>query len=239
MGFGVYSCMSGAKSRATELEILANNIANVQTVGYKEMGIAFNSLVNQNVNAHSDEFPSTKLQSLDKIDFHDGSIMKTDNPLDVALQGDGFFEVQTKDGLRYTRNGHFSIDKTGRLITQNGDSVMGTNGAITVPQDTPLNISNTGNLSAGEEDLGVLKVVTFDEKNKLKLAGNNFYSADGLTPKPSESFTTAQGFLESSNVNLVRNLTRIVEVSRSYETCQKSMSRQFEVTQQLNAIAKS
>jgi flagellar basal-body rod protein FlgF len=239
MGFGIYSCMNGAKSKAQELEILANNIANVQTVGYKEMGMAFHSTLDKEIKTGNDEVPNVAFDSKDRINFTDGSIYKTDNPLDLALQGDGFFEVQTKDGVRYTRNGHFSIDKDSRLITQNGDVVLSSNGPVTLPTGKTIAISNSGEITAGTDQIGKLKVVTFDDKSKLTLQGMNFYKAEeGVPSKDSSSFTVAQGFLEGANVSLIRNLTRIVEVSRAYETCQKSMTQQFEITQTLNQIAR-
>lgn len=239
MGFGIYSSIAGANVREIELEVLANNIANIQTTGYKEMQVSFTSELDKNMESdENQELQTFVREGKSHVNFAPGSIFATGNPLDVAIQGEGFFEIQTAAGLRYTRNGNFTINQEGTVTTQGGDIVLAQEGQINVPANKQVAISPSGEITVDGEILARLKVVDFADRGKLKKEGANHYVADGLETKAVQEFSIAQGHLENSNVDLIRNLTRIIEVSRAYESHQKSMTKQIESSQQLSQIAK-
>lgn len=238
MGFGVFSTISGAKANELEMDIISNNMANMQTTGYKEQTLVFNSQLNKELNQGEDVGGTGHTQGKTFLNQMQGSVYKTDSPLDVAIQGEGYFAVQTPDGERYTRNGNFTLNKEGVLVTQTGSPVLSSNGQITLPVGSQITINSKGQVFANGDDVGQLKITAFENAKEMTLEGNNYLSAKGLQEKSNKNFMVAQGHLESSNVNMVRNLTRIIEVSRSYESHQKSLGKQMELSKQLTQIAK-
>lgn len=241
MGFGINSSIAGATNREIELEVLANNIANVQTTGYKETRISFGSELNKEEET-ADNLVQKAAQYGKKVqqayNWDKGSIYRTENPLDIAIQSDGFFVVDTEAGERFTRGGTFSLSSEGMIVTQQGFPVMGDSGPIQIGSgETPV-ISKDGSVLVNGQSVGKLKIVDFEDRNKLKLEGQNLFSAVGTDTKELSNVVVAQGYLENSNVNMVRNLTRIIEVSRAYESHQKSMQKQFAASQILNQISK-
>jgi flagellar basal-body rod protein FlgF len=239
MGFGIYSSIAGANAREIELEVLSNNVANIQTTGFKEMQVSFTSEVDKNLAL--DEMQQAQVlvrEGSSHINYAQGSIYQTGNPLDIAIQGEGFFEVQTPQGTRYTRNGNFTLNQEGEVITPQGHPLITEDGPLTLPPNAQVSFSPEGDISVNSERIGRLKVVIPDMK-ALKLEGSNYYSiAEGQIATPSKNFRIAQSHLESSNVDIIRNLTRIIEVSRAYESHQKSITKQMDSSQQLNQIAK-
>ncbi|MBF0104829.1 MAG: flagellar basal-body rod protein FlgF [Deltaproteobacteria bacterium] len=238
MGFGIVAALSGAKARELELEVLSNNISNIQTTGYKEMSVSFSSELNKHQPENKDL--ATAQASLRNgetyIDFRQGAAFQTNNPTDVALQGDGFFALQTPEGIRYTRDGNFSLDASGKLINARGDTVLSDSGPITIPSGTIINIGTDGQITADQEVVGKLQVVDFMDRQKMKPLGNNYMSADGLTATETVNIKVLQGHLENSNVNLVENLTRIIQVSRAYESIQKTIKQQINSSKMLNKL---
>lgn len=241
MGFGIYSSVAGANAREIELEVLANNIANMQTTGFKEMEVSFTSEVDKNLNLDDLEKAQALVrQGKSHVNHAQGSVYATGNPLDLAVQGDGYFAVETPNGVRYTRDGNFTVSAEGTLTTQNGFPVLSGSGPLAIPADKTVSVGPQGEVSAAGEDLGKIAIYKISEQNRdaLRPEGGNLYSLGGAEALPADNYRIAQGHLESSNVNLIRNLTRIIEVSRAYEAHQKSMSKQMESAQQLNQIAK-
>lgn len=242
MGFGIYSSVAGANARELELEVLANNVANIQTTGFKEMEVAFTSELDKN-KPHDDFEKARALvrEGKSHINYAQGSIYETGNPLDLAIQGDGFFAVQTPDGMRYTRNGCFTVSNEGILTTQNGLPVLTNSGPITIPAgQNNLSIGPSGEVSTGSDDVGKIAIykIAQGDREKLRPEGGGLFVLENAEAQPADNYRIAQAHLENSNVDLIRNLTRIIEVSRAYEAHQKSMSKQLESTQQLNQIAK-
>lgn len=239
MGFGIYSSIAGANAREIELEVIANNMANAQTTGFKEMNISFTSEVDKNRNESEEQKQQSLVrEGLSHINYAQGSVYETGNPLDMAIQGEGFFEIQTPVGLRYTRNGNFSLTEDGAVVTGNGDAVMGTQGPLRIPAGGTIAISQAGDISIDGDNLGKIKVVDFTDRSKLKAEGNTYYSAEGSDFTTNNRFQVAQSHLESSNVDIIHNLTRMIEVSRAYEAQQKTLTKQIQASQQLNQVAK-
>ncbi|HEY4204154.1 MAG TPA: flagellar basal-body rod protein FlgF [Xanthobacteraceae bacterium] len=211
-----------------QLDVVANNVANVNTNGFK----ADNSLFQEYLMpvAREDNFVGgdRRLSYVqDRATFHDfsrGPTEQTKNPLDVAIDGNAFLVVQTPGGDRYTRDGGLQINPKGQLVTASGNPVMGANGPITFQQtDHDITISADGTVTvlegvnnAADAIRGKLRLVSFTQAQKLLKEGSNLYSAEGMAPQPDVNATVKQGFIEKSNVNSVAEMSRMIEVTRAY-----------------------
>ncbi|OVE80549.1 flagellar basal-body rod protein FlgF [bacterium K02(2017)] len=239
MGFGITTAISSLNAKEIELQTISNNIANIQTNGFKEVGVSFEATLDKNVsNPEISDFSHAVVkQNTSYLNFSQGSVARTDNPLDMAIQGDGFFEVQTNEGIRYTRDGSFSLNNEGTLINARGDTILTDNGPINIPQGTVIHVGKNGEISANDEIIGKLKITDFTDKWKMQPIGKNYYSAEGLTPNENLDTAVLQGHIEGSNVNLVNNITKMIQVSRAYESLQKSIKQQVSASKLLNRLA--
>ncbi len=212
-----------------EVEIVANNVANINTTGYKADGAVFQEYLMPG--ARHDNFRGSDRRMSyvhDRAtyrDFSPGPTVRTGNPLDVSIEGDGFFVVQTPRGERYTRNGALQLNSTGQLVTLEGHPVLGDGGPIQFQNnDRDLAINGDGSITAREganskidSARGKLRVVRFENTAQLKKEGASLFSApDGVTPEPPKRARVLQGTLEGSNVNAVAEMARMIEVSRTY-----------------------
>ncbi|HEX3405743.1 MAG TPA: flagellar hook-basal body complex protein, partial [Caulobacteraceae bacterium] len=159
-------------------------------------------------------------------DYTQGPLTQTGSPLDVAIDGKGFFQVTTSAGPRYTRDGRFKLDPTGRLVTQDGDAVQGDGGDIVLdPKKGRVTIADNGEISQSGQIVGKLTAVTFDSLAALSKDGANLYRNDSnLTPQPSTSAELKQGMLEGSNVQPVTQITRLIEINRAYDAVARMMA---------------
>jgi flagellar basal-body rod protein FlgF len=212
-----------------QLGVVANNIANVNTTGYKSDTAIFEEYLRSP--AHMDNFTGRDRRLSYVIDratahnFGQGPVERTGNPLDVALDGKAFFVVQVNGDERYTRNGAFQINSQGQLVTNDGHQVMGTNGPITFQRgDQDISIARDGTITAREGNntnidsvRGKLRLVTFDQPQRLQKQGANLFSApNGVVPQAAINAGVHQGSIEKSNVNGVMEMTRMIEVTRAY-----------------------
>jgi len=221
-----------------ELDIAANNLANVDTVGFK-----FETMIDNAdpavTPAPGANAPATTITYVAGAgvarDFTEGSLIQTGAMLDVAIEGRGFFQINTANGPRYTRDGRFRTDPSGRLVTQDGDSVDGGGGDIVLdPKKGRATISPNGVISQQGEVVGHLQVVNFDSLAALSKDGNNNYRNDSnLTPTASTTAQVRQGMLETSNVEPIRQITRLIEINRAYD----AISNMMNTTAQLSASA--
>jgi flagellar basal-body rod protein FlgF len=219
------SVMALARQMASqqEMDAIANNVANLNTDAYKAERVTFNSyLVRPSRGASTAAVIFPKLAALHR-EPQEGSIVTTDNPLDVAIRGNGYFVVDTPSGQRFTRDGHFSIDNQGRLVNAGGLPILNdTDKPIIVPQDAgKITIARDGTVSAGEQQLGQIHIVAFDDVQALRSVGSGLFAADNLTPNPVTSPDLVQGSLETSNIQPVFEMTRMMETARAYEQAQK------------------
>jgi flagellar basal-body rod protein FlgF len=210
-----------------ELDIVANNLANADTAGFK-----FESLMASD-DAVTTPTPGAATTPVDFVaaagvarDYTQGPLTQTGAPLDVAIDGKGFFQISTAAGPRYTRDGRFRLDATGRLVTQDGDPVEGDGGDIVLdPKKGQVAIAANGDISQAGQNVGKLSVVTFDSLAALSKDGNNLYRNDSnLTAQPSTSASLKQGMLEGSNVQPVTQITRLIEVNRAYDAIASMMA---------------
>jgi flagellar basal-body rod protein FlgF/flagellar basal-body rod protein FlgG len=211
-----------------QLDVVANNVANVNTSGYKADRSLFQEYLASS--AHEDNFasPDRRVSFVqDRATFHDfspGATQETKNPLDVAIDGAGFLVVQTPAGERYTRDGGLQINNQGQLVNASGYQVLGNSGPIVFqPTDKSINIASDGNVTvqegAGRTDSvrGKLRMVSFAQAQQLLKEGSNLYSAGtGTAAAPDPASRLRQGFIEKSNVNSVTEMSRMIEITRTY-----------------------
>jgi flagellar basal-body rod protein FlgF len=210
-----------------QLDVIANNVANVNTTGFKADRSVFQEFLMPT--AHEDNFVGNdrRLSYVqDRATFHDfsqGGAERTGNPLDVAVEGSGFLVVQTPGGERYTRDGNLQLNNQGQLVTAAGNPVLGGSGPIVLQStDHDINITEDGTITvvegSGRTDSvrGKLRLVSFPEAQKILKEGSNLYAAGEGSPQADTKSTLRQGFIEKSNVNGVVEMSRMVEVTRAY-----------------------
>ena len=216
-----------------EMDIVANNIANADTPGFK-----VEALMSRGEHKAPPHMPASSGMSYAKAagvarNFGQGSLHSTDAPLDIAIEGQGFFKITTGDGDRFTRDGHFRTDGTGRLTTQAGDPVADEGGGeITLdPEKGQVSIADDGVVSQGGQQVGKVGVFAFEDLAALDKVGNNFFeNTSNLAPKPAEQIKVRQGMLEASNVKPIEEITRMIEVSRAYEQMSRMIDTQGDLS---------
>jgi flagellar basal-body rod protein FlgG len=230
----IYKAASGALLMQQRLDILSNNLANVSTSGYKADRPEFRIPDTQSTQASDTAQPGLSPYSPPMsyhIDFSSGPFSQTRNPLDVAIQGDGFFEIQTDNGTQYTRKGNFSINDDGLLSTADGWPVMGQGGEITI-ESGRIDINTDGEVYVNGELADTLKIADFDKPYALTKTGDNQFvpADDTVAVKEGDNYTISQGFLEASNVNAIRTMTEVIETMRVFETYQKVINASDDAT---------
>jgi flagellar basal-body rod protein FlgF/flagellar basal-body rod protein FlgG len=227
MDSGYYAACTALVSRTEALDTIANNLANASTVGYRAQHNVFSSVLQDASNSSqsplSQAMNSFGVLSGTTLDQSQGALQKTDNNLDVAIEGSGYFVVQTPNGPMYTRNGGFQVSAKGQLITGASDPVMGSNGTITLPPGE-VSISSDGTISSKGAVAGKLKLVQFAPGTTLTSSGETYYSAPPKTEIPATNSTVKQGMLESSNVNPVTSMVELITAQRSAEMMQRALS---------------
>jgi flagellar basal-body rod protein FlgF len=225
-----------------ELEVVANNIANINTTGFKADGAVFSEFLTSDARAEQFFPPDQRLSFVqDYMTWHDmshGTVQQTGNPLDIAIDGDGMLVVQTAGGERYTRNGSLQINGTGELVTNTGDRVMGDSGPIVLAStDRDIVITKDGTIRVREGQSlnsdsarGRLRIVTFaDPQRLLKDGSSNFRAPEGLLPQPAVNANVKQGSIEKSNVRSVLEMTRMIQLTRAYTEVATVIQQQNEL----------
>jgi flagellar basal-body rod protein FlgF len=229
----MYVALSRQMTLRRELDIVANNIANADTTGFKVEGTMVRT--DPSTGAKMIDGPASLKFVIDDgvtRDFTQGALRQTGGPLDLAIEGQGFFKVQTPAGERYTRDGRFTLSPDGKVTTQAGDPVVGESGEITVnPQLGPLSIAADGTVSQAGQRIGTISVFAFDDMSGLSKTGDNLFSnTSNLPPQTSTAAQVRQGMLESSNVNSILQVTRLIEISRAYESMARTIENSAELS---------
>lgn len=235
---GLYTAYTGMLNQQKKMDTLSNNLANADTTGYKKEGVTAKTFENQlaiKVKDGSNAYIDQQIGKLNlgvKIgenytDYSQGSYRYTGNTYDLALGGDGFFNISFmnkagEQSVKYTRDGNFTIDNEGALRTQDGDYVLGESGEIYIPTNAvDVSINKLGEIYADGEYIDTIKITDFEDYNYLKKYGENMYDAvDGATEKEPTA-TIDQGYLEQSNINVVTEMVNMISLSRTYEANQK------------------
>jgi len=228
---GIYTAYSGMKARSDALDIAANNLANINTTGFKA-DRAFGGFLKESLaDSGSPEgiglAVNRSARTFRDIDFSDGAALPTGRNLDVALRGDGFLTVETPRGVRYTRNGNLYQDADGALRTADGNAVLGASGSPIKLGQGEASINDTGAVYLDGEEVDRLKVVTFDDLSKVEKEGEAlFVNTGGEEPKTKSGAVVRAGYLEQANVNAVRSVIEMVGILRQFEAIQKSLNQE-------------
>ncbi len=220
-----------------QMEVVANNMANLNTSGFKAERLLFEEYKMPVARDRDFEFPDQPLSfTNDWATVHDlspGPLLPTGNPLDVALEGKGFLVVQTPDGERFTKAGSLAIGPDGTLMDPTGNPILGTAGPIEFePEETDISISADGMVSSSDGTKGQLRIVEFADPQNVERYGDNLWM--GGTPVPAVSTTVVQGSIEKSNISGVSEMSDMIRVQRAYESIGALIQRQDD--QQRNAI---
>ena len=231
-----------------ELDMIANNIANVDTTGFKADKTIFSDFLaprasDQNFNGRDRQVNFVEDRAT-YIDMAPGSVQQTGNPLDVTIDGNAYFVVQTQRGQRYTRNGAFQVNGAGQLVTTTGDRVLGTGGPITFQNtDHDINISQSGIITVREGNStvdaprGTLQLASFANPQVLQKDGaSTFMAPPGVnSTTPSPNTRVVQGAIEKSNVNGIAEMARMIEITRSYTDIANILTQEGDLRK--NALA--
>lgn len=265
MDSGLYAAVNGALRTEMKLDVLTNNLANVNTTGFKEGNITFDSYMtspgpeqfpipsdsfmglkgpgdipfpfsNPATNALSVTYPAAPSTTTDTTQ---GGLVPTGNPLDVALNGDGFFVVDTPEGRRYTRDGSFEVNTLGELVNKDGYNVLGAGGSKMIIGSASVSIGEDGVVSNAEGALGRIERVGLPAE-VLKRVGQNLYTApqDQEIPLEPGRGGMQQGFLEASNANAIRGMTQMIEANRAFESYMKMIQALDGLDGQANQIGR-
>ena len=224
-----------------EFNIIAHNLANVNTVGYKRRCNTFSqSLADKGAGTETDAGDLATLKTT--FDFSQGGLTGTGRSLDFALCGEGFFAIETPEGPLYTRNGMFRLDKNGQIVDSAGRTVAGESGPISMPPGvvaSQVSVSSDGSINAAGALIGKFSLVNFnDDEGELVPAGlNSFQASEEMEPEATKNLIVKQGFQENSNVQMVEELVDMIMVSRLYESNMKFLSVGKDASKSLMSVA--
>lgn len=228
MNSGMYAALSGNIAAQQRLDTLSNNLANVNTLGFKKDTLSFESVLADANNSTAPNAAAAAGPVMAGVtygtDFSAGPMKQTGNTFDLALDGDGFFVVNTPQGRAYTRRGNFQLDSSGQLITADGYEVVGSGGPIRIAGSN-VNIDGKGGVFVDGTQVGSLAVVDFPKPYQLRKASSSLFvpASPGVAEQPAAKTEVRQGTLEGSNVNPIQEMTNLIETSRYYESCIKAI----------------
>lgn len=223
----------GMNNDMQRLNSISQNLTNALTPGYKRevpLSTAFSNMISGN-GAFSTPIPSAS----SVLDLKQGTLRYTGNPLDLAIENTGFFELQRDNQIYYTRQGSFALDANGNLVTQSGDIVNGMSGSLKLNTSQPT-FDRQGNIFENGKLVGQLKVVQFVDPNLLQSVGEGKFVQGGATIKSEDKIAVRQSHLEASNVNTAAEMVRMIETMRHFETGQKIIQMYDEMNER--AISK-
>jgi flagellar basal-body rod protein FlgG len=247
---GLYTSASGALTAQAQADTIANNLANVDTAGFKRALLQVASAPTMDVYRLQNDpgtlngkatpgVPASQYvgslgtgsQVMDSPSvFEQGTMDRTGNALDFAVQGNAFFAIQTGAGVRYTRDGQFARDPQGYLVTQDGNRVLGQNGPVRLPAGD-FQVRSDGTIAQNNNVVDRFRLVQFANLTNVRPEGDNhFVALPGSGPVPNTTSTVMQGALERSNANVVRSMVDLITAQRWFEANQKSIQTQDEAT---------
>ncbi len=217
-----------------ELDVVANNLANLGTTGFKGESTLFQQFLAGRAREHNfqgaDQRVNMVIDRATRTDFSQGGFEFTSSTLDLAIDGEGMFVVQTPQGERYTRNGSFTTSATGELITTGGHPVLGEGGPIQFdPTDTDINIAKDGTISTRNGERGRVRLVRFENEAQLSKQGENLFSSTAQPLAVEPRTRVVQGAIEKSNVRPIVEISRMIEVTRAYTNLSTLMNKTDEL----------
>lgn len=236
----LFTASLGMLNQQTRLEVSANNMANANTTGFKRAGVFERNLIDARAN-----FYNTKgdVEQNDPpigsyIEYAAGSYQQTDNPLDLAIEGDGFFVVKDMEGKDYlTRAGNFKLNTEGEIIAMDGKKLQGVGGDLVIPKEylnnedssadfksVEIKITQNGSVYANNKEIGTVLIATVDDKDTLQRISNQNFLGTWTSEfrfKQPENISVRQGWIEGSNVNVIQEMVQLIELQRMFEAGQK------------------
>lgn len=216
--------LSNQLALTRQMDIVANNIANASTTGFKSERVLFSQYL-ANLSAPGDQKLAFPQDAGVKRNYDEGPITATGNPLDLAIKGDAFFAVSTANGTRYTRDGSFTLNNQRQVTTAQGNNLLDENGQpIKIPTtQTQISISQDGTVSTEDGQIARIKLVRFADPQALSEEGASMFNPNSAKPLPASGAKVLQGSIEGSNVQSILELSRLLEISRSYQSAQHLM----------------
>ncbi len=217
---GIYQSSQKLNANMKNMSIIANNLANINTTGFKRK-IPFSEILESRMASESKKV----------TDFQQGELNATANPFDLAIRGDAFFVVETEEGYRFTKNGHFKLTDEGYLVTQNNEHVVGKGGEINLKnailsQDSNITINRKGEIKVGNVLVDRLQIAKFEDKQDLKNVGDSNFEVkeDEYDQANAQDFEVYQGYLEGSNVNALTEMESMIQISKDYESAHRMVN---------------
>ncbi|HTU22600.1 MAG TPA: flagellar basal-body rod protein FlgF [Gemmataceae bacterium] len=233
---GYYSAASGMSGALQNQDVLAQNLAHAPVPGYRRQGQIFSAFVKpQNAPASEEQDHPLHGSQVSRIAsvFAPGPYQHTGNPLECAIQGNGFFVLDGPNGPLYTRNGQFQVNANSQLVSPGGYPVSGADGALTIPQDAAhLIIGLDGTVTAGNTTIGQLKLASFADPSQLERAGTTLFQAPTNVAPQAFTGSIRQGYREGSNVQVVQEMVQMIAGMRQYEAAAKSLRSLSDAMQQ-------
>jgi flagellar basal-body rod protein FlgF/flagellar basal-body rod protein FlgG len=228
MDSGFYAACTALMARSQTLDLVANNLANVSTPGYRAEHDSFRSLLatspNKTLTGLNEAVNNYSVLGSGQLDLAQGNLEKTGNDLDLAIEGKGFFAIKTAGGQVFTRDGNFHVDPNGQLATSEGDAVLGSDDRPIPIVGAPVSVGPDGSISVSGALAGQLKIVDFPAGSPLESVGKNYYSAPVKSAVPATEASIQQGMLETSNVNAVSSSIELITVQRYAELMQRALT---------------
>jgi flagellar basal-body rod protein FlgF len=222
-----YIALSRQMTLQREMDVIANNMANINTPAYKGQAMLFVEYLETSETGEKISF----VQDVSLVrNLTEGQMTTTANPLDLAISGDGYFEIETPTGPRFTRNGVFQLNANGELVTPSGARVLGDGGnTITLPANSrDVTITRDGSISTDQGPAGRLRLVRFENEQALVKIADGLYDAEGQDPLPTEAAEVMQGMVEGSNVQGIIELTKMIQTVRSYSATGRLVNDEHE-----------
>lgn len=231
---GIFSAAKNLQAGEKHIGIIANNLANLNTIGFKRE-VPFSMILDAQGNLHVNQINDPK----------QGEMVLTGNPLDLGINGKGFFVVETKFGEKITRDGKFKISEDGYLVNQSGDKVLGKDGEIhfgsnVFNSDQSIVITKSGEIKIGENILDELRIVGVEKPEELSKAGGAYFDIDGVELEELENteYEITQGYIESSNVNIMEEMESMIRLNNDYQSTQKIIRYLDDSLEKANSIGK-
>ncbi|MBM3650679.1 MAG: flagellar basal-body rod protein FlgF [Alphaproteobacteria bacterium] len=229
-----YIVLSHQSGLRRQMEVIANNLANMSTNGFKAERLMFTEYMVSKAGNPQTSGNASRISFVGQAgtysDHREGPLQSTGNQLDMAIAGPGYFTVETPGGPRYSRDGRFELDGQGRIVNREGLVVLGRGGqALTVPQGaTKVEVSNSGRITSDKGDVGELAVVKFHSDNALRKVGGNLFETDAA-PQPVDATTRVQqNMIEASNVQSIFEISNMIELQRRYQASQRLLEAEHE-----------
>jgi len=222
-----YIALSRQMTLRREMDVIANNMANLNTPAYRGQSMLFVEYLDTSESGEKMSF----VQDVALVrNLSEGQLTTTENPLDLAISGDAYFEIDTPVGPRYTRNGVFQLNAEGEIVTTSGERVLGEGGnaIILPPNSSDVTITRDGTISTDQGPAGRLRLVRFEDEQALVKQANGLYDADGQDAVPADDAEVLQGMVEGSNVQGIIELTKMIETVRHYASTGRMVNDEHE-----------